>query len=110
MQRTQYFDTATKPKHPGRYKYLAAGQTRPVMRWWNGKNWQFNRRKALTFTPAKGDQWAGAAELHPEVEKMLSMGLASYDKQPVKIEHIVEVRTKGGATVKVRRDGNGANA
>jgi hypothetical protein len=91
--RTQYFDaTATHPKYPGRHLYKMKDAKRPVMRWWNGSGWQYNRRKALTFKPAKGDQWAGAAELTPEVEKMLAMGLASSDKQPVKIDAITTVR------------------
>lgn len=87
LTQTQYFDASkTKPKHAGRYKFKYNNEKRPVMRWWNGKNWQYNRRKAITFSPIPGDAWAGAVELHPEVEKMLSLGLASSDFQPVKLD------------------------
>lgn len=90
MQRTQDFSAVTtKPKHPGRYMYKLSGTSKYVMRWWNGKKWQLNRRKALGFVPGTGDVWAGCPELHPEVEKMLSMGLASSDKQPVQLPDVV---------------------
>lgn len=86
LEQTQYFDAKTvKPKHPGRYKYKTKDATRPVMRWWNGTNWQLNRRKAIPIDAHAGDQWAGAATLHPEVEHLLSMGLSSSDKQLVKL-------------------------
>lgn len=68
------------------------------MRWWTGKNWQYNRRKAIAIMPQAGDQWAGAAELSPEVEKMMALGLASSDKQPVKLPEYLEVIAKQSST------------
>lgn len=83
--RTQYFSTNTPPKHPGRYLFKYAGSKRPVMRWWNGKGWQLNRRKAIPVSTLGADEWAGAAELHPEVAQLLSHGLSYSEKQPVKL-------------------------
>ena len=96
---TQFFDAIkTNPKHPGRYLYLVAGSKKAIMRWWNGKNWQLNRRKALLIAAVPGDQWAGSPELHPEVEKLLSSGLSSSDRQPVKLSELMQASPKASHT------------
>jgi len=90
LDRTQYFPVSTPPKHPGRYLYKMEGFSRPVMRWFNGRNWQLNRRKSIAVSVKPTDMWAGSVQLHPEVEKMISHGLASTDKQVIKIADYIE--------------------
>lgn len=77
--RTQYFNCLTDGNpasdKPGRYLAKPAGRSRPVFRWWNGAEWQYNKNKkgvASGFGKRPGDAWAGASECHPLVAKELN--------------------------------------
>lgn len=64
-QRTQWFDIGQAPRYKGRYLALPEGEKRPVFRYWNGGEWQYNRRKRnqpANFGYRPGDKWAGSPE------------------------------------------------
>lgn len=93
--RTQYFNCRTdgnpSADKPGRYLAIPEGYVRPVFRYWNGVDWQYNRRKKgipAGFGSRPGDKWAGAAELHPLVAKEMT-------KLPLSAESIKQLRSQG---------------